>query len=84
MKLLVGFTGSSLRYSLQVDRASNKNLNEPAAGLCTGCLHARLIASDKGSTFLFCELSRTDPRFRKYPPLPVLSCTGFRPTNEAS
>lgn len=52
---------------------------EPAAGLCCLCTHARRIASGKGSRFTLCELSKTDPRFRKYPPLPVVRCEGFEP-----
>jgi hypothetical protein len=47
------------------------------AGLCANCVHARTIESARGSTFLLCQLSATDPRFRKYPPLPVLSCVGY-------
>jgi hypothetical protein len=47
------------------------------AGLCARCRHARLIASRGGSTFVLCELSRTDPRFPRYPPLPVRQCPGF-------
>jgi hypothetical protein len=46
-------------------------------GLCADCVHARLIISDRGSTFLQCELSFTDPRFAKYPRLPVLICAGY-------
>jgi hypothetical protein len=45
-------------------------------GLCASCTHARRIASDRGSVFILCELSFTDPRFPKYPRLPVLSCSG--------
>jgi hypothetical protein len=47
-------------------------------GLCADCMHARKIESSKGSQFLLCELSKTDPRFPKYPPLPVLSCAGYQ------
>jgi hypothetical protein len=46
-------------------------------GLCIGCIHARLIESAKGSQFMLCRLSETDPRFAKYPPLPVLTCSGY-------
>ncbi len=46
-------------------------------GLCGDCTHARQITSDRGSTFLQCQLSFTDPRFEKYPRLPVLACTGY-------
>ena len=49
-------------------------------GLCADCTHARKIQSSKGSVFLRCELSKTDPAFPKYPRLPVLSCPGYRPT----
>jgi hypothetical protein len=46
-------------------------------GLCAECVHARLIASDRGSTFLQCQLSFTDPGFAKYPRLPVFTCSGY-------
>ena len=49
----------------------------PGAGLCNTCRNARAIVSGKGSVFLMCELSKTDPRFRKYPPLPVMRCEGW-------
>jgi hypothetical protein len=50
-----------------------------ALGLCAKCIHARLIASAKGSQFLLCQLSQSDPSFPKYPRLPVLSCSGYSP-----
>jgi hypothetical protein len=46
-------------------------------GLCATCAHARSIQSAKGSEFWLCEKSKTDPRFKKYPPLPVRACLGF-------
>jgi GrpB-like predicted nucleotidyltransferase (UPF0157 family) len=46
------------------------------AGLCASCAHARSIESSRGSVFILCELSLTDPCFPKYPGLPVLSCSG--------
>jgi hypothetical protein len=49
----------------------------PAPGICSNCRHAELIRSGRGSTFVLCGLSRTDPRFPKYPPLPVLRCAGY-------
>ena len=48
------------------------------AGLCGDCMHARSVKSDRGSTFLFCELSARDAKFPKYPRLPVLSCEGYQ------
>jgi hypothetical protein len=53
------------------------NYNTLRAGLCADCAHARLITSDKASRFLQCQLSFTDPRFAKYPRLPVLKCSGY-------
>lgn len=47
-------------------------------GLCTTCLHVRVIRSDRGSLFYLCELSAIDPGFSKYPRLPVLSCPGYQ------
>jgi hypothetical protein len=57
--------------------ASNASVAQPRAGLCADCVHARSVESARGSIFLLCELSRSDPRFTKYPRLPVLSCTGY-------
>lgn len=48
------------------------------AGLCRNCRHARLLASAR-STFLRCDLSDSDPRFLRYPALPVLECPGWAP-----
>jgi hypothetical protein len=52
----------------------------PAVGLCSSCRHARTIESAKGSSFLLCQRSATDPAFLKYPRLPVLACSGHEPT----
>lgn len=49
------------------------------AGLCGTCQHRREVVSGKGSVFLMCERAKTDPRFRKYPPLPVMRCVGWEP-----
>ncbi len=57
------------------DRAQEPR--DGAEGLCAWCTHARRVASDRGSIFLLCELSFTNPRFPKYPALPVLSCSGY-------
>jgi len=48
-----------------------------AVGLCARCRHVRRIRSDRGAIFYFCILSEIDPRFPKYPRLPVLSCSGY-------
>ncbi|MES4792649.1 MAG: hypothetical protein C4321_06340 [Chloroflexota bacterium] len=46
-------------------------------GLCVRCSWGRRVVSGRGSVFWLCERSRVDGRFRKYPALPVLACTGF-------
>ena len=51
----------------------------PRLGLCADCLHARHIESSKGSQFLLCQLSQSDPSFPKYPRLPILACAGYSP-----
>jgi hypothetical protein len=47
------------------------------AGLCATCRHSRRIASARASIFYLCELSASDPRFPKYPSLPVVQCSGY-------
>jgi hypothetical protein len=44
----------------------------------------REVITPKGSRFLLCRLSQTDPAFPKYPPQPVVHCDGYRQkdTNE--
>ena len=51
----------------------------PAPGLCGDCRHARTLTSSSGATFYQCLLSETDPRFPKWPRLPVLACSGYEP-----
>jgi hypothetical protein len=46
-------------------------------GLCATCAHLELVASRR-SVFARCALSDSDPRFPRYPPLPVLRCAGWR------
>jgi hypothetical protein len=46
------------------------------AGLCASCRHARRIESRRGSTFLLCARAASDPRYARYPRLPVLDCPG--------
>jgi len=46
-------------------------------GLCADCVNARIVESDRGSAFWRCELSARDPRFPKYPRLPVQECGGY-------
>jgi hypothetical protein len=53
-------------------------------GLCAGCAFVRLITSSRGTVFYLCERSRTNPAFPKYPPLPVLRCTGHVPRDAAA
>lgn len=52
-------------------------------GLCRACVHAQRVTSTKGSLFYLCRLSSTDPRFPRYPVLPVRRCTGFEPALES-
>jgi hypothetical protein len=51
----------------------------PNPGLCASCEHSRVIETVRGSRFYLCRLSETDPRFPRYPPLPVLRCDGYEP-----
>ena len=46
-------------------------------GLCLRCSNVKVVLSDRGSVFYCCRLSFVDPRFVKYPVLPVLTCDGY-------
>lgn len=46
-------------------------------GLCATCRHSRVIVARGGSTFRLCRLAEHDPRFAKYPRLPVEVCRGY-------
>lgn len=48
-------------------------------GLCATCSHARHIVSGRGSEFLLCQRSASEPTYPKYPRLPVVECAGFEP-----
>lgn len=56
--------------------------NGGEVGLCGSCQHRRWVASGKGSRFLYCRRSETDPLFPKYPRLPVLCCGGYEAGEE--
>ena len=46
--------------------------------LCETCTLMREIITRKGSRFLLCQLSHTDPKYPKYPPQPVVRCGGYQ------
>jgi hypothetical protein len=46
-------------------------------GLCATCAHVQIVTSSKRTTFYLCKRSDTDPRFRRYPALPVVVCAGY-------
>jgi len=57
---------------------TNPSDPDDRVGLCARCRHSRTVPS-RTSVFWMCELSKTDPRFAKYPRLPVVACVGFQP-----
>ena len=46
--------------------------------LCETCAWVREVVTPKGSRFLLCRLSQTDPAYPKYPLQPVTRCDGYR------
>ena len=50
--------------------------DEARVGLCATCRYRRIVPGAR-SIFYMCERSFTDPRFRRYPPLPVIRCVGY-------
>jgi hypothetical protein len=55
------------------------NASDPDVGLCATCRRVQRVSSDRGSTFYLCRLSLVDPRYARYPRLPVLVCQGYSP-----
>ena len=49
---------------------------EARVGLCFTCRHARRVPTPR-AVYWLCELAATDPRFEKYPRLPVRACPGY-------
>jgi len=45
-------------------------------GLCRDCIHRRILTTER-TAYVRCELADSDPRFTKYPRLPVLRCAGY-------
>ena len=52
-------------------------MTDPVVGLCPTCAWVRIVTSRRGSVFYRCSRAETDPRFVRYPPLPVLQCPGY-------
>lgn len=51
-------------------------------GLCDSCRHQRVVRNTRGSAFSLCERSKADPRYPKYPRVPVLECPGYERRGE--
>jgi hypothetical protein len=71
-----------MRYPSSMVGSTDLTNAHGITGLCADCLHARRIESPRGSVFYLCELSLSDPRFPKYPRLPVVSCSGYEKRGE--
>ena len=53
-------------------------------GLCATCRFGRVFRSGKGVTYVSCERSKIDPRYPRFPTVPVLECAGFEEACEDS
>jgi hypothetical protein len=49
---------------------------ERRVGLCFTCRHSKVVPS-RHARYWLCGLAAVDPRFAKYPRLPVLACPGY-------
>lgn len=52
------------------------------AGLCQTCRHQKVVRTARGSVFSLCRRADSDPRYRKYPSLPVRTCSGYEETTD--
>ncbi len=65
-----------------VEDPSESRPDGSPAGLCARCEHLRTQATRRGAVFFRCARADTDPRFLRYPPIPVRACAGFEPMPE--
>ncbi|HXM37594.1 MAG TPA: hypothetical protein VN908_02920 [Gemmatimonadales bacterium] len=56
-----------------------KPLPADSVGLCATCRRVRIVTNRRGSVFYRCARADVDPRFVRYPPLPMLACPGYEP-----
>jgi hypothetical protein len=59
------------------------DLERAVVGLCLDCRWMKRVTSSRDRDFYLCGLSATDPRFSKYPVLPIRACLGFSPVDRA-
>ena len=52
------------------------SLDRERVGLCFTCQHVRPVRTDRGAVYYQCQRAATDPRYAKYPRLPVIHCPG--------
>lgn len=72
---------TSVVYRVCMTLAERRSPEADSTGLCADCQHARHIESVRGSVFVRCEWSTSDPTFLKYPRLPVLLCSAHAPSS---
>lgn len=60
---------------------NDSSLRSFNASQCANCGQVRVIETPKGSVFYLCKRSEFDHLFPKYPPQPVLGCSGWQPTS---
>lgn len=58
------------------DPTMNDSTNNQS--LCETCSLMGKIITPKGSRFLLCQLSNTNPAYPKYPPQPKCQCSGYQ------
>src|SRR5437660_1469107 len=66
--------GFTLRVKVETERLMCKEQS-----LCETCQLMREVLTPKGSRFLLCQLSMTNPDYPKYPPQPIVRCEGYQP-----
>jgi phosphinothricin acetyltransferase len=77
-----GFTSVGTFHNVgeKLGRTWDVTWYERPLGLCSTCVHQKLIRSGRGSVFSMCLRHRDDPEsYPKYPRLPVRACPGHEP-----
>ena len=90
LESISGYHPSGLEPALSHGISVGESINAPdvetkmeaTIGLCTSCRHAKSLRTKGGTVIYLCGLSLSDPRFPRYPQLPVKTCPGYDVVSE--
>ena len=77
--MVLDLDGRFVEAATVMEQVPGVSVDPKSVGLCLDCANVKVIRSDRGPVYYLCGLAATNPLFRKYPPLPVITCSGYQP-----